>query len=197
MKDRAIQTLKNGGTVLLATDTVYGLAALPTSARAVAKIYDLKQRPRDMFLPVMVACVDDLAALGLDINGNARRLLDSELVPGAVTFVLGFRDEALKPAWLASRDEIAARIPDDALLLAILRATGPLLVTSANRHGRRDTPSSVNGILKDLNGAPDLVIDGGECRDVPSTIINCRHDPPVIERCGLIEEVIIRKIIEK
>jgi L-threonylcarbamoyladenylate synthase len=190
-----VETLKNGGVVLIATDTVYGLAASPTDEQAVEKIYALKSRPREMFLPIMVADMHDLELLGLEINPNARKLFESELVPGAITFVLGFKDDSLKPYWLQSRDEIATRIPDNELLLAVLKTTGPLLVTSANRHGMPVTQAKVKDILAELNGVPDLVIEDGEGKEVPSTIINCRRNPPVIERNGIIPEDVIYQIL--
>jgi L-threonylcarbamoyladenylate synthase len=194
--NQIIQTLQTGGTVLIATDTVYGLAALPSNEKAVAKIYDLKERPRKMFLPIMVADMEDLEKLGLDVNENARKLFESDLVPGAITFVLGFKDESLKPDWLKNREEIACRIPNNALLLSVLRETGPLLVTSANRHGHAQTPNKVKDILAELNGTPDLIVEDGEGKEVPSTIINCRCNPPVIERYGLIPETTIHKILD-
>jgi L-threonylcarbamoyladenylate synthase len=194
--NQIIQTLQTGGTVLIATDTVYGLAALPTNEKAVAKIYELKQRPRKMFLPVMVADMKDLEKLGLDVNENACKLFASELVPGAITFVLGFKDDSLKPDWLKNRDEIATRIPNNTLLLSVLRETGPLLVTSANRHGRAQTPDRVKDILAELNGTPDLIVEDGEGKEVPSTIINCRFNPPKIERTGLISIDTINNILE-
>ncbi|MDR1631637.1 MAG: threonylcarbamoyl-AMP synthase [Dysgonamonadaceae bacterium] len=193
--NQIVQLLYNGGAVLIATDTVYGLAALPTNEKAVAKIYELKQRPREMFLPIMVAGTEDLEKLGLDVNENARKLFASDLVPGAITFVLGFKDESLKPDWLKNRDEIATRIPNNVLLLSVLRETGPLLVTSANRHGRAQTPNRVKDILAELNGTPDLIVEDGEGKEVPSTIVNCRHNPPVIERYGLISETTIHQIL--
>ena len=195
-KNEIVQTLQSGGAVLIATDTVYGLAALATNENAVAKIYELKQRPREMFLPIMVANITDLEKIGLDINESARKLFASNLVPGAITFVLGFKDEALKPDWLKMRDEIAIRIPDNALLLSVLRETGPLLVTSANKHGHAQTPANVKDILAELNGTPDLIVEDGEGKEVPSTIINCRLNPPKIERSGLIPIEVINKILE-
>jgi len=192
-----VQVLRNGGVVLIATDTVYGLAALPTHAEAVEKIYALKGRPRDMFLPIMVADVHDLELMGLYINMYARTLFNSDLVPGAITFVLGFKDEALKPYWLATREEIATRIPANALLLSVLKETGPLLVTSANRHGQPGTQAKVADILAELTGAPDLIIEDGEGKEVPSTIINCRPDPPVIERYGMIPVHVIDNILNR
>ena len=193
--NETVQALQNGGVVLIATDTVYGLAALPTDEKAVEKIYSLKNRPRDMFLPIMVADMHDLELIGLEINANAKKIFESDLVPGAVTFVLGFKDDSLKPYWLKSREEIATRIPDNALLLSVLKETGPLLVTSANKHGQPVTQAKVKDILAELNGAPDLIIEDGEGKEVPSTIINCRHNPPVIERYGMIPENVINDIL--
>ena len=193
--DQIFYVLRNGGVVLIATDTVYGLAALPTNAEAVEKIYALKKRPRNMFLPVMVANMHDLELLGLDINTNARKFFKSDLVPGAITFVLGFKDDTLKPDWLATREEIATRIPDNTLLLSLLKETGPLLVTSANINGQSVTQAKVQDILAELNGVPDLIIEDGEGKEVPSTIINFRFDPPVIERYGLIPVHVIDNIL--
>ncbi|MDR1406451.1 MAG: threonylcarbamoyl-AMP synthase [Tannerella sp.] len=192
--NQILQVLRNSGVVLIATDTVYGLAALPTDETAVAKIYALKSRPRDMFLPVMVAQMDDLERLGLDVNARVGKLFGSVLVPGAITFVLGFKNESLKPDWLKTREEIAVRIPDNALLLSVLKETGPLLVTSANKHGRPDTPNKVKDILVELNGVPDLIIEDGDGREAPSTIINCRYNPPLIERSGIIPINVINNI---
>ena len=190
-----VKILRSEGVILIATDTVYGLAALPTDKKAVGKIYILKNRPVHMFLPVMVADIGDLLKLGLDINDKARKLFNSSLVPGAITFVLGFKNEILKPEWLSDRDEIATRIPDNDLLLSVLKETGPLLVTSANRHGTPNTPNKVEYILNELNGCPDLIIEDGEGKETPSTIINCRQNPPVIERYGAISTETINKIL--
>ncbi|MDR2474948.1 MAG: threonylcarbamoyl-AMP synthase [Bacteroidales bacterium] len=197
MYNQVIKTLESGGVVLIATDTVYGLAALPADEKAVDRIYVLKERPRCMFLPVMVSGVSDMELLGLKINENVHKLLASELVPGAITFVLGFDDGFQRPDWLKERNEIAVRIPDNSFLLAVLRKTGPLLVTSANRHGRPDTPDNVGDILLELNGQPDFIVEDGKGKETPSTIVNCRYNPPIIERHGAISEEIINNILEK
>ena len=193
--NETVHTLKAGGVVLIATDTVYGLAALPAFEQAVEKIYALKSRPRELFLPIMAADMHDLELLGLDINSHARKLFASDLVPGAITFVLGFKDDTLKPYWLSTRDEIATRIPDNELLRTVLKETGPLLVTSANRHGQPVTQAKVKDILAELNGVPDLIMEDGDGKEIPSTIINCRFDPPVIERYGLIPAHVIENIL--
>lgn len=180
----AIDILSRGGVVLLPTDTVYGLAASPEHRSAVAKLYVMKRRPPRLNLPVMVSGADMLPRLGVVINASADRLLNSPLVPGALTLALEV-EAARAPSWLAGRDEVAVRVPDDERLLSILRGTGPLLVTSANAHGLA-TPDNLAGALAQLDVPPDLAIDGGLLPVVPSTLVNCRHDPPVVEREGAV-----------
>ncbi|WP_373730901.1 L-threonylcarbamoyladenylate synthase [Bacteroides heparinolyticus] len=190
-----IKTLFAGNVVLIPTDTVYGLAALPTEKKAIDKIYALKGRPTGMNLPIMVSEVRDLKTLGLDVNDNAAKLFDSTLVPGAITFILGFKTIGIRPSWLERREEVAVRIPNNSLLLSVLKRTGPLLVTSANKHGSFHSPNKVSEILKELNGKPDLIIEDEEGKEIPSTIINCRHTPPLIERSGLIPIETINEIL--
>jgi L-threonylcarbamoyladenylate synthase len=190
-----VSVLSNGGVVLLPTDTVYGLAALPTCAAAVEKIYAIKARPSELFLPIMVSGVAAMDPLGVELPQAARRLLVSDLVPGAITFILGFSPVVQRPAWLNDREEIAVRIPSHELLLSILEETGPLLVTSANHHGSPVTLLRISDILPELAVLPELIIDDGECHDIPSTIINCRHDPPVLERSGVISSERIHQIL--
>ena len=104
-------------------------------------------------------------------------------MPGAVTLVMGFKNSPLVK-WLEGREECGIRIPNDERLLKILDNTGPLLVTSANKHGMPTIPQSPTEILEQLAGTPDLVITGGRPKSVPSTIVNCRCSPPIIERSG-------------
>ena len=193
-RNEIIDCLINGGVVLFPTDTVYGLAASPLHDCAIDKIFELKSRPKDRHLPIMVASIRDLELLGLDINSYALKLLESSLIPGALSIVLGFKNPPTL-TWLQGRDEIAFRIPNEDNLLFILGKTGPLLVTSANKHGLAQTPSTVSEALLELNGTPAMVIDDGIRKEIPSTIVNCRFSPPVIERQGIVTAVEIFKIL--
>jgi L-threonylcarbamoyladenylate synthase len=184
--EKIVECLENGGVVLLPTDTVYGLAVSPNFDESIDRLFALKRRPRTVNLPIMVASDDELEPLGFEISESARRLLHSPLIPGSITLALGFSSD-YRPHWLAGRDEAAIRIPNDEQLLAVLRKAGPLLVTSANAHSA-DTPDNVHDILTQLDGAPDLSIDGGRLKTTASTLVNCRVDPPVIERLGVVPE---------
>ena len=188
-----VECLVKGGVVLLPTDTVYGLAVSPNFEASIDRLFALKRRPRNVNLPIMVSSEAELAPLGFEISEAAARLLRSPLIPGSLTLALGFRSD-YSPPWLEGRDEAAVRIPNDDRLLAVLRQTGPLLVTSANAHSA-ETPDNVEEILAQLDGAPDLWIDGGTLRTTASTLVNCRVDPPVIERLGVVPEAEVLKYL--
>ena len=191
--DFIVECLENGGVVLLPTDTVYGLAVSPEFDEAIDRLFKLKRRPRNVNLPIMVASDAELEGLGFEVSESARRLLRSPLIPGSLTLAMGFSSD-YRPAWLAGRDEAAVRIPNDERLLSVLRETGPLLVTSANAHSA-ETPDNVADILAQLDGAPDLSIDGGTLRTTASTLVNCRVDPPAIERIGVVPESEVLKYL--
>ena len=191
--DLIVECLGYGGVVLLPTDTVYGLAVSPNFDESIDRLFALKRRPRNVNLPIMVASDTELEGLGFEISKSARRLLRSPLIPGSLTLAMGFSSD-YRPAWLAGRDEAAVRIPNDERLLSVLRQTGPLLVTSANAHSAK-TPDNVADILAQLDGAPDLSIDGGTLRTTASTLVNCRVNPPRIERIGVVPESEVLKYL--
>jgi L-threonylcarbamoyladenylate synthase len=182
-----VSCLLDGGIVLIPTDTVYGLAVIPCFQKSVDRLYNLKNRPHKKKLPVMISSIDDLESMKVDVNDCAKRLLLSSYMPGPLSLVLGFKSRPTLP-WLHGRDELAIRIPDDQQLLEIIRKTGPLFVTSANKHGQ-STPENLQEVLNQLDGEPDMIIEGGICKSIPSTIINCRLNPPVIERSGVISQL--------
>lgn len=189
---RARDCLRGGGVVLLPTDTVYGLAVHPGRPDAIARLFQLKQRPPARNLPIAVAAASELPALGVELTEPARRLIDAFL-PGPLSLALGLQPGAAPP-WLAGRVEVAVRIPADEDALAVLAATGPLLLTSANLHGQ-PTPESAGEVLAALAGRPDLTIDGGRRPVVPSTLVNCNLPEPVIERVGAVPPAEIERVL--
>ncbi len=190
---RAADCLLEGGVVLLPTDTVYGLAVHPEHDEAITRLFAMKGRPRSVNLPVMVASRDQILALGGVLSRAAELLLDSKYVPGPLTLAVGTSPEDLVP-WLRGRVEFAVRMPDDERLLAILDVTGPLLVTSANLHAEQ-VRESVPDILRSLASQPDRVMDDGNRDTIPSTLVNCRLAPPVVERVGAVPQEEIEAIL--
>jgi L-threonylcarbamoyladenylate synthase len=180
----ASKALRAGEVVLVPTDTVYGLAAMPDRAEAVHRIYLAKDRPEQMPLPVLAASLGQIRQLGVEFPDTAT-LLSERWWPGPLTMAFGFSADSTRPPWLTGREEVAVRIPAQDFLLALMADTGVLLVTSANRHGE---PTSTSAVEAGSHVAPhvDLVIDAGILTAVPSTLVNVHGPAPVIEREGAI-----------
>ena len=180
----AAETLQRGGLVVVPTDTVYGLAVRPEDSDAVQAVYRAKGRPGGMHLPVLAASLDQVRALGVEVTAAAGALA-GRWWPGPLTLAFGFDGGSSRPDWLAGRDEVAVRIPDHAFLRGLLRATGVLLVTSANPHGA-PTARVAGAVSASLGDSVDLIVDGGELTEVPSTLVNVRGAGAVVQREGVI-----------
>jgi len=187
--------LKSGGVALLPTDTVYGLAASLHHENATKSIFKIKNRPEEKNLPILVSKVEQLIELNVDLNQNVRALTQSPLVPGALTIVSGINYRNHHFPSLREREEVAFRIPKHDLLLKVIDQVGPLLVTSANVSGQ-DTRENIERILQELKMAPDIIYNDGPLGKISSTIVNCRHEKPIIEREGLITEKQLAKYLE-
>jgi L-threonylcarbamoyladenylate synthase len=180
----AADALLAGDVVLVPTDTVYGLAAMPDHPEAVQRIYDAKRRPGGLHLPVLAASLTQISALGVDFP-DAARILAERWWPGPLTMAFGFSATGSRPRWLAGREEVAVRIPDCDFLLTLMEMTGVLVVTSANPHGQ-PTPTSAQQAGEEMAPYVKLIIDGGALDAAPSTLVNMHAHPVVVEREGSI-----------
>lgn len=185
-----VATLQSGGTVVLPTDTVYGLAALPSRGDAVARVFELKQRPAGMHLAVLLADADQIPLVSTDARSGVAVIAEA-FWPGALTLVLPDATDLV--AGLGNGDgTVGVRCPDHDLVRAIARRVGPIAVTSANGHGK-PTPPTAPEVAAELPGT-DLVIDGGPCRGgVASTVADCTGDVPVVVREGPVSDTSIAR----
>ncbi|HEX2295244.1 MAG TPA: L-threonylcarbamoyladenylate synthase [Actinomycetota bacterium] len=175
----AVAAIRSGTMAIIPTDTVYGIAALPEAAVA---IFDVKRRPRDKALPVLGS---DAAQLGgiAELDDRARALAD-EHWPGPLTIVVR-RKQSFAPD-LGGDDPttVAVRVPAHPVAQELLRATGPLAVTSANVSG--EPPATTYEEACALAGGPGVVcLDGGTCDGVPSTVLSLVGEPRVLRRGAL------------
>ncbi len=191
----ATEWLCGGGVAVVPTDTVYGLAARPTDAGAVQSVYRMKGRPEGMPLPVLAASLAQVRALGVVFTPGAEALA-RRWWPGPLTLAFGFAAHLDRPAWLDGRAEVAVRIPDHDFLRALLEQTGALVVTSANPHGA-PTPRTAHDVVACLGSMVDLVVDGGELHDVPSTLVNVNGPEVSVEREGAIPRTAIEKALQE
>jgi len=183
----AARLILEGQPVAVPTETVYGLAADATNAKAVARIYEAKGRPS--FNPLIVH-VPDLAAaekIG-EFNPEARELAKQHW-PGPLTLVVPLRENAgVAGIVTAGLSTIALRVPAHPAMQALLRATGrPLAAPSANASGRI-SPTRAAHVLASLEGRIPLIIDGGATeRGIESTIVAATGGPLRILRRGPID----------
>jgi L-threonylcarbamoyladenylate synthase len=189
--EAAAEVLEAGGTVVLPTDTVYGIAALPESRAAVTRIFELKGRPEGMHLAVLLAGPEQLPTVSMDHRPGVAALA-IELWPGPLTLVL----PGATPLVSGLGDDdgtVGVRCPDHDLVRALADRVGPLATTSANLHGHR-TAATAAEIAEELPGA-DLVIDGGPAvGGVASTVVSLLGDDPEILRDGPVAESDIVRI---
>jgi L-threonylcarbamoyladenylate synthase len=190
--EEGIGILRSGGVVAYPTDTVYGLGASMDSAEAVARVFEVKSRPRHMSLPLLVADEAQMASLAAGITPLAHRLIEAFL-PGAVTLV--FQASPCVPDYLRTPEgTIALRIPNHPVPLALIAGIGmPIIGTSANLSGRPN-PLTAAEVKDQLGDRIELIIDGGRCSGTESTIIDVTKAVPVILRKGAVSLSEIEKV---
>jgi len=179
---RARDALQAGELVVVPTDTVYGVAADPFVPGATAKVFEIKQRPRSLPLPILVSRPRQAWALCDSVPPGAAELV-ARFWPGALTLVMPQTPDL---DWDLGEvtGTIALRMPDHADMIELIEMTGPLAVTSANRSGQ-PTPLEVARIREQLGDAVAVYLDGGQSKEeVGSTIVDLARRRPKIVREG-------------
>ena len=182
--EEAARLLRAGELVVFPTETVYGIGADATNARAVARIFEAKGRPR--FNPLIAHMPDLAAAERLAVFPDAASRLAERFWPGPLTLVLDRRPDC--PVALlagAGLDTIAVRVPAHPAARALLRATGrPVVAPSANRSGRI-SPTNAAHAAEELGEKVALVLEGGPCAvGLESTIVRVLGDGIMLLRAG-------------
>lgn len=172
--DEALQAARSaiaaGRCIVLPTDTVYGIGADALNSQAVQALLDAKQRGRDMPPPVLIAEPAMMAALVREVPSYANKLAEA-FWPGALTMILEAQS-ALPMDLGETRGTIAVRVPDHELTRALLRATGPLAVSSANTSGL-PAATTIDEAQQMLGSAVAVYLDDGPAPgSVPSTIVD-------------------------
>lgn len=183
----AAQLILAGEPVAMPTETVYGLAADASNAKAVARIYEAKGRPG--FNPLIVHVSDLESAQRIGQFNNAALELALRYWPGPLTLVVPVRrDAAIAALVTAGLPTVALRVPAHPAMQALLRAAGrPLAAPSANASGSI-SPTRANHVLKSLGGRIALIVDaGGTERGLESTIVAATGGPLRLLRRGPID----------
>ena len=186
---KAARVIQRGGLVAFPTETVYGLGANGLDAAAVQRIFAAKGRPNSDPLILHVSSVGDFAQVAvLDGLEEIVSMLAARFMPGALTLVLP--KQARVPLEVtAGGGSVAVRVPNHAVALALIAASGvPIAAPSANLFSR-PSPTTAGAVLEDLAGRIDAVLDGGETLiGVESTVLSLIAAPTLLRPGGVLLE---------
>ncbi|MCK4463924.1 MAG: threonylcarbamoyl-AMP synthase [Candidatus Omnitrophica bacterium] len=179
----AAKIIKKGGLVAFPTETVYGLGAAYNNPDAVTKIYNVKKRSKNKPLTIHISKMKTLESFDCEITHLAKTLMN-KFWPGPLTIILNTKD---------NKKTIAFRMPEGEIAKCFIEACGiPIVAPSANISGNK-SPVSAEGVLKDLDGKIEAVIDGGTTDlGAESTIIDVTSFPYRVIREGVISKARIQ-----
>lgn len=189
----AARAALEGKLVVFPTDTVYGLGTRPDDAAATGRVFEAKQRSRDLTLPVLVSTTATAREVALfDERAEA---LAAGFWPGALTLVLARADAS--HTWDLGGDErtIGVRVPAHPLARAVLEASGALAMTSANRSG--EAPATT---CEELRAAFGDLVEVYLCEQVPlegvvSTVLDLAHGEARVLRAGDVSPEAIARLL--
>jgi L-threonylcarbamoyladenylate synthase len=186
---RAASILRDGGLVAFPTDTVYGVGCAASHPEAVAAVFELKQRPIDRLIPMLVSDLASISREAWNVDERAATLATA-FWPGALTLVLPTRDGS---------DSQGFRAPDHPVALALIRAAGPLYVTSANLSDQPETLDADDVLIAFATQRDGLaaVVDGGRVPGgVASTVLDLTVEPARILRAGPVSSEALARLVE-
>jgi len=181
---RVVGILRNGGIIIYPTDTVYGLGCDITNQKAVEKIIKLKGlKPKDSHFSFICSDLSHISDFAR-VDNPTFKLMKKNL-PGAFTFILPGLNK-VPDYFISKRKTVGIRIPDNTIPIEIVRELGnPILTTSIKDDDElveyTTDPELIHDRFKDI---VDLVIDGGFGDNIPSTVVDCTSDEPIILRDG-------------
>ena len=187
-----ISLLKCGSPVSFPTDTVYALGAPVNDAACVKKVYEIKRRPMNQGLPILLAEPGDIDLVASEVSETSRKLM-REFWPGALTLVFK-KTNFVQDVVTAGRSTVAVRIAAHPLAIEIVIGVGvPLVGTSANIHGQ-PSPITAQDVAFQIGDEVELIIDGGSTPGgIESTIIDMSTDRPRILRQGAVARATLEK----
>ena len=164
MMDKVIEALRAGKLVVYPTDTIYGLGADALNSKAVDLIYEVKQRPREQPISILVADFEMLYRYA-NVSQAQKKVLEEQL-PGPYTFILEPKEKMS-----VSDGNVGFRIPKHWCTKIAKEFGKPITTTSANIHGR-ETPSTITELRKTFRDRVEVYVDGGTLSGKPSMVID-------------------------
>ena len=174
----AAEVIKNGGLVIIPTETVYGIAANGLNQKTLERLYEIKKRPKDRPFSLHIADKEKVDELALGITPVAYRLMD-KFWPGPLTLILNSKEKGT----------LGIRMPDNRIALEIIRQAGvPVVCPSANISGEKP-PVNFEEAIKDLDGFVDFAVNAGPTEHkAESTIVDLTLEGVKVIREGAIKK---------
>lgn len=172
--DKIPKTIKQGGLVVLPTDTIYGIHASIFLPKAIKRLYLLKGRQGKKPFIILINEVKDIEKLGINIPDDIRVFL-KKVWPGKVTVIFP-----------KGTNSLAFRMPKNKLLKEVIFKTGPIISTSVNPSGK-DPAKSIKEAFGYFGEKIDLYVDGGRRNGTPSTIIEIKNGKLNLLRQGSVK----------
>jgi L-threonylcarbamoyladenylate synthase len=190
--DLARDAVRRGELVVLPTDTVYGIGTDAFSPSAIAQLLAAKGRGRDMPVPVLIGSPRTLDGIATGLTQTARELVEA-FWPGGLTLV-ATAQPSLRWDLGDTGGTVAVRMPLHPVALELLRATGPMGVSSANLSGR-PAPATCDEAVEQLGESVSIYLDGGPSGDpLASTIVDVTDAVPRVQRLGAIGLDLLREV---
>ncbi|MDQ1664487.1 MAG: L-threonylcarbamoyladenylate synthase [Actinomycetota bacterium] len=188
----ATSAVKRGDLVVLPTDTVYGLGTDAFDPEAVASLLEAKGRGRDLPVPVLVGTIQTLDGIATGLSDVARALVEG-FWPGGLTLVARVQP-SLQWDLGETGGTVAVRMPLHPVAIELLKSTGPMAVSSANRSGQRPA-TTVDEAVDQLGESVSVYLDGGPSgAPVPSTIVDVTRELPRVLRVGDVTVESLREV---
>lgn len=187
---RALAALERGGVVAYPTETFYALGARYDDEAALERLYELKRRPREKAMPLIIGRQEQLPLL-TDRVGAAAAALMRRFWPGPLTLLFPARPGL--SAFVVAGGTVAVRVPGDSFALRLAQAAPfAITATSANRAGR--PPARTAAMVRAAFGEQlDLIVDGNETTaSLPSTIVDVAGREYAIIRAGAVPAAAVK-----
>lgn len=187
--------LKEGKVVVFPTDTVYGIGTNAYDKEACKKIYEIKGRPKNKPLSILISNILMLKEVVEDISSIEQKLIDA-FWPGPLTIKFKKREGILPNIVSASDEYIRVRLVNEGVIYKLIETSGvPIVAPSANLSGSF-TGTKIENIVKELGGKVDYILDCGDIEsDTVSTIVQVEDGQVLIIREGKIEKEELEKVV--
>jgi len=185
--EEAAGVLRDGGLVIIPTETVYGIAANMMNTKAIERLYEIKKRPKDKPFTVHIEDKQNIDEFCRAVPVSAYKLIN-KFWPGPLTLILKSKNVGT----------VGIRMPDDVIARKIIGMAGiPVVCPSANISGEKP-PVNFSDALHELDGLVDYAIDAGRAKlGVESSIVDLTKESPQILRAGAIKKEDIESVMNK